>query len=117
MVHGSRFVDAERSLTCTEIDLSRGRSHAVRHHAEHAKGKVSADGTSFHATLVIEISDLAGQVLFSTQGTAVGSKIRVDQVLKMDASGALDKAPEVSIFAHSPFRLDLSVGQVVPPRW
>ena len=42
------------------------------------RGSLSRDGLTFTATLLIEIEDLTGQLLFAAEGTASGSKIRVE---------------------------------------
>jgi hypothetical protein len=43
-----------------------------------ASGSLSRDGLTFTATIAIEIADLTAQVLFAAEGSATGSKIRVD---------------------------------------
>jgi hypothetical protein len=44
-----------------------------------ATGTLSADGTQFEATLVIEFLDTEGQIQLSAPGTATGTRIRVEQ--------------------------------------
>lgn len=44
-----------------------------------ATGTLSADGTQFQATLLIEFLDTSGNVVLSAPGTATGTRIRVEQ--------------------------------------
>ena len=44
-----------------------------------ATGKISADGTHFEATILIEFLDTAGQIQLSAPGTATGTRILVEQ--------------------------------------
>jgi hypothetical protein len=44
-----------------------------------ATGTISADGTHFEATIVIEFLDTEGQIQLSAPGTATGTRILVDQ--------------------------------------
>ena len=42
-----------------------------------ARGTVNTDGSTFRATLQIQILDSAGQILFETSGTAIGTRIAI----------------------------------------
>ena len=44
-----------------------------------ATGTISADGTQFEATILIEFIDTEGQIQLSAPGTATGTRIRVEQ--------------------------------------
>ena len=44
-----------------------------------ATGKISADGTQFEATILIEFLDTEGQIQLSAPGTATGTRILVEQ--------------------------------------